>query len=97
MARIIWSWQRCQLLVGNIANVLVLPPKNFFLKLPNSVRNAKKLLEAMPLAMLPTKSLQHCQDQMIRAIILISKGEELTLKKFNDFLKLNFKLKKVTL
>ena len=30
-------------------------------------------------------------------IILISKGVELTLKKFNDFLKLNFKLKKVTL
>ena len=29
--------------------------------------------------------------------IWISKGEELTLKKFNDFLKLNFKLKKVTL
>ena len=28
----------------------------------------KKLLEAMPLAMLPTKSLQHCQDQMIRPI-----------------------------
>ena len=41
--------------------------KNFCLKLPNSVRNAKKLLEAMSLAMLPTKSLQHCQDQMIRA------------------------------
>ena len=30
-------------------------------------------------------------------IISISKGEVLTLKKFNDFLKLNFKLKKVTL
>ena len=42
--------------------------KCFCLKLPNSVRNAKKFLEAMPLAMLPTKSLQHCQDQMIRAI-----------------------------
>ena len=41
--------------------------KFFCLKLPNSVRNAKKFLEAMPLAMLPTKSLQHCQDQMIRA------------------------------
>ena len=41
--------------------------KLFCLKLPNSVRNAKKFLEAMPLAMLPTKSLQHCQDQMIRA------------------------------
>ena len=26
----------------------------------------KKLLEAMPLAMLPNKSLQHCRDQMIR-------------------------------
>ena len=41
--------------------------KIFCLKLPNSVRYAKKFLEAMPLAMLPTKSLQHCQDQMIRA------------------------------
>ena len=43
--------------------------KNFCLELPNSVRNEKKFLEAMPLAMLPTKSLQHCKDQMIRAII----------------------------
>ena len=41
--------------------------KCFCLKLPNSVRNAKKIFEAMPLAMLPTKSLQHWQDQMIRA------------------------------
>ena len=41
----------------------------FCLKLSNSVRNEKKLLEAMPLPMLPTKSLQHCQDQMIRAIV----------------------------
>ena len=41
--------------------------KYFCLKLPNSVRNAKKFLEAMPLAMLPTKSLQHCQEQMIWA------------------------------
>ena len=46
---------------------MTLPPKNFCLKLPNSVRKAKKILEAMPLAMLPTKSRQHCQDQMIRA------------------------------
>merc|ERR1712218_593046 len=45
--------------------------KYFCLKLPNSVRNAKILLEAMPLAMLPTKSLQHCQDQMIRANIFL--------------------------
>ena len=29
----------------------------------------KKLFEAMPLAMLPTKSRQHCQDQMIWANI----------------------------
>ena len=42
---------------------MALPPKIFCLKLPNSVRNAKKNLEAMP-----TKSLQHCHDQMIRAI-----------------------------
>ena len=35
----------------------------------------KKNLEAMPLAMLPTKSLQHCQDQMIRAIIYIDKSK----------------------
>ena len=42
--------------------------KLFRLELPNSVRNAKTFLEAMPLAMLPTKSLEHCQDQMIRAI-----------------------------
>ena len=41
--------------------------KVFCLKLPNSVRNAKKFLEALPLAILPTKSLQHCQDQMIWA------------------------------
>ena len=34
--------------------------KLFRLELPNSVRNAKKILEAMPLAILPTKSLQHC-------------------------------------
>ena len=47
---------------------MALRPKIFCLKLPNSVKNAKKILEAMPLAMLPTKSLQHCQDQMIRAI-----------------------------
>ena len=46
--------------------------KYFCLKLPNSVRNAKKFLEAMPLAMLPTKSLQHCQDQMIRANVCTS-------------------------
>ena len=42
--------------------------KIFCLKLPNSVRKEKKLLEAMTLAMLPTKSLQDCHDQMIRAI-----------------------------
>ena len=47
---------------------MALPPKIFCLKLPNSVKNEKKYLEALPLAMLPTKSLQHCQDQMIRAI-----------------------------
>ena len=35
----------------------------------------KKLLEAMPLAMLPTKSRQHCQDQMIRANIDATKTE----------------------
>ena len=38
---------------------MTLPPKNFCLKLPNSVRNAKIILKAMPLAMLPTKCLQH--------------------------------------
>ena len=37
------------------------------------MRNTKNLLEAMPLAMLPTKSLQHCQDQMILAIIFFYK------------------------
>ena len=54
-------WQHCQWRC---------PQKIFCLKLPNSVRNAKTFLEAMPLAMLPTKSLQHCQDQMIWAIKL---------------------------
>ena len=44
---------------------MTLPPKNFCLKLPNSVRNAKIILKAMPLVMLPTKCLQHCQDQMM--------------------------------
>ena len=43
--------------------------KKICLKLPDSVRNAKIILKAMPLAMLPTKCLQHCQDQMIRAIV----------------------------
>ena len=36
---------------------MVLPQKNVCFKFPNLVRNAKKFLEAMPLAMLPTKSL----------------------------------------
>ena len=59
--------------LGNVADFwlatlpMALPLKNLCLNLPNSVRNAKTFLEAMPLAMLPTKSLQHCQDQMIRA------------------------------
>ena len=48
---------------------MALPPKSFGLKMPNSVRNEKIFLKAMPLAMLPTKSLQHCQDQMIQANI----------------------------
>ena len=46
--------------------------KIYCLKLPNSVRNKKKLEAWMALAMLPIKSLQHCQDQMIRAIIVHS-------------------------
>ena len=52
LAMLTFGWQHCQC---------------FCLKLPNSVRNAKKFFEAMPLAMSSTKSLQHCQDQMIRA------------------------------
>ena len=65
LAQIIWSWQCCQLLVGNIANGIA--KKNFILELHNWARNTRNFLEAMPLAMLPTKSLQHCHDQMIRA------------------------------
>ena len=53
---------------------MALPPKNFSLKLPNSVRNAKKVLEAMPLTMLPIKSLQHWQKQMIQAIVCVYEG-----------------------
>ena len=62
-----FGWQHCQWHCLQ---------KCFCLKLPNSVRNAKKIFEAMPLAMLPTKSLQHCQDQMIRATFCnIVKGQ----------------------
>ena len=65
---------------------MTLPPKNFCLKLPNSVRNAKIILKAMPLAMLPTKSLQHCQDQMIRANVIrnIAKQKSAALSRADD-------------
>ena len=68
LAQIIWSWQYCRLLVGNIANGIA---SNFFLFLTELGNFKQKFfLEAMPLAMLPTKSLQHCHDQMIRANVL---------------------------
>ena len=34
----------------------------------------------MPLAMLPNKSLQHCQEQMIQTIIIV---DDFTLKNFH--------------
>ena len=40
----------------------------FLLKIALFSKQCKKNWEAMPLAMLPTKSRPHCQDQMIRAI-----------------------------
>ena len=67
LARIIWSWQCCKLLVGNIANGIAFKKIFTFLtELGNFKQNF--FLEAMPLAMLPNKSLQHCQEQMILAI-----------------------------
>ena len=60
LARIIRSWQCCHLLVGE---------KYFDLQLHNWARNTRKILGAMPLAMLLTKSQQHCQYQIIRANI----------------------------
>ena len=77
MAQIICSWQCCRLLFCNIANGIA--AKNFFLKLPNSVRKAKNFLEAMLLAMLPTKSRQHCQDQMIPAIFFLYQTVNFTI------------------
>ena len=35
----------------------------------------------MPLAMLPTKSLQHCQDQMIRTYVCINTSSSITWRK----------------
>ena len=56
-----FGWQHCQW--------HWLKKKIFFISHWIRQFYAKNFLEAMPLTMLPTKSPQHCQDQMIRAII----------------------------
>ena len=51
---------------------MALPPKVFFLFSLNQGILSKNFFKAMPLAMLPNKSLQHCQEQMIRANVSLT-------------------------
>ena len=67
LARIIWSCHCCRLLVDNIG---IASKKIFHFSLNQTILNKIFFLEAMPLTMLPNKSLQHCQEQMIRYCLL---------------------------
>ena len=57
MALIIWSWQYAK----------GITPKKFWFEIALLSKKCKKFFRGNAIAMLPTKSRQNCQDQMIWA------------------------------